>query len=139
MIEAQKAAFSFEEFKVPQFSYNEAKHSGSNIQLGFNPSGRYSPEDGIFELKVMFIAHENEDLESMICDLTAIAKFKFESSLNIEDIPPYFYKNAIAIVFPYIRAFLSTLTLQANTKLLKLGLMNLSGLEKHLKENSIAV
>jgi hypothetical protein len=38
-------------------------------------------------------------------------------------------------MFPYLRVFASTLTLQANTKLLKLGLMNLSDLEVPLKEN----
>jgi len=42
-------------------------------------------------------------------------------------------------MFPYIRAFVSTLTLQANTKLLKLGLMNLSELEEPLKKNTIIV
>ena len=61
----------------------------------------------------------------------------FSIFLKLNSIPSFFYKNAIAIMFPYVRAFISTLTLQANTKLLNLGLMNLSSLEKPLIENTI--
>ncbi|MBK7039827.1 MAG: protein-export chaperone SecB [Bacteroidetes bacterium] len=55
------------------------------------------------------------------------------------EIPTFFYKNCIAIIFPYLRAFLSTLTLQANVKPLILPLMNLSGLEKPLIENTVLI
>jgi len=139
MIEAQPAIFSFKEFKVPQFSYNEANQSDSNLKLGFKPSGRYESSTGIFELKIMFIASVDKEEGETIFDLTSVATFQFESAPILEDIPSYFYKNSIAIVFPYIRAFISTLTLQANTRLLRLGLMNLSNLEKPLIENTIAV
>ena len=86
-----------------------------------------------------FIAHEGEDTEKAVFKINSTAIFKFSSAIQIEEIPSYFYRNAIAIVFPYIRAFISTLTLQANTRLLKLGLMNLSALEKPLKENTVVI
>lgn len=35
---------------------------------------------------------------------------------SLDDIPEYFYANSIAILFPYIRVFVSTVTLQANIK-----------------------
>lgn len=38
----------------------------------------------------------------------------FESARTLEDIPDYFYANSIAILFPYVRAFVSTVSLQAN-------------------------
>ena len=139
MVEAQKAAFSFEGFKVSQFSFNEGNHLGSEINIGFEPSGKYDPNKGVFELTIKFIAHEGDNIEMAIFDITSNAIFKFNSAIQVEEIPSYFYKNAIAIVFPYIRAFISTLTLQANTRLLKLGLMNLSALEKPLKENTVVI
>jgi preprotein translocase subunit SecB len=136
MIEAQRAAFSFESFKVPKFSYDEGNDSGSDIKLGFNPSGIYNSATGEFELTLQFMTHDASNLDKVIFQLTSIAIFKFDSNPKLEEIPPFFYKNAIAIMFPYLRAFISTLTLQANTKLLRLGLMNLSDLEKPLKENT---
>jgi preprotein translocase subunit SecB len=135
MEEVQKAAFSFEHFKVPKFSYNENNDNGSKLKLGLEPRGTYNSKTGEFILSLNFISHNEDNLGNFIFELNSVAVFKFESNIKYSEIPNYFYKNAIAIMFPYLRAFTSTLTLQANTKLLKLGLMNLSDLEVPLKEN----
>ena len=135
MEEVQKAAFSFEQFKVSQFSYNENNDNGSGLKIGLEPKGTYNSKTGEFILNLNFISHNEDNLDNFIFQLNSIAVFKFESNIDYSNIPSFFYKNAIAIMFPYLRAFISTLTLQANTKLLKLGLMNLSGLEEPLKEN----
>lgn len=64
------------------------------------------------------------------------ASFQFsEDVIDIEDIPTYFYANSIAIVFPYLRAFISSLTIQANLKPMILPTMNLTSLSSPLKEN----
>ncbi len=136
MVEAEKAAFSFVQFKIPNFKYNEANHTGNDVKVGFNPSGEYDQSKGEFNLILSFLTQEKDNI---IFELKAIGSFKFESAIKLDEIPNYFYKNAIAIMFPYVRAFISTLTLQANTKLLRLGLMNLSRLEKPLKENTSVV
>ena len=137
MMEAQKAAFSFESFKVPKFSYNEGNQIGSEVRLSFDPSGKFNSSTGEFELTLLFVTNNATDLEKVIFELTSIAVFKFSSPIKFEEIPSFFYKNAIAIMFPYVRAFISTLTLQSNTKLLKLGLMNLTNLENPLIEHTI--
>ena len=139
MMEAQKAAFSFESFKVPKFSYNEGNQMGSELKLGFEPSGKFNSSTGEFELTLVFVTHNSTDLEKVVFELTSISVFKFNPPIKFEEIPPFFYKNAIAIMFPYVRAFISTLTLQSNTKLLKLGLMNLTDLERPLIENTIQI
>ena len=47
-----------------------------------------------------------------------------------------FISNSIAILFPYVRAFVSTLTLQANIKPILLPTLNLSSLQDILRENT---
>lgn len=48
-----------------------------------------------------------------------------------------FYANSIAIVFPYIRAFISTVTLQANlVSPILLPTMNLTSLGERLMNNT---
>lgn len=42
----------------------------------------------------------------------------------------------MAILFPYIRAFVSTVTLQANVMPILLPTVNLSSLESRLRENT---
>ena len=137
MKEAQKAAFSFESFKVPKFSYNEGNQTEPELRIGFDPSGKFNSFTGEFELTLIFVTHNASDLEKIIFELTSIALFKFNPPIKFEEIPSFFYKNAIAIMFPYVRAFVSTLTIQSNTKLLKLGLMNLTDLEALLIEQTI--
>ncbi len=139
MLEAKSAEFSFESFKVPKFSFNERNQLGGKLKLGFSPHGRYISKTGDFELTLNFITHDVDDKDKVVFELTALAFFKFNSPIAYEEIPDYFYMNAIAIMFPYVRAFVSTLTLQANTKLLKLSLMNLAELEGPLRSNTIVV
>ncbi|EXZ22215.1 pretranslocase subunit SecB family protein, partial [Bacteroides fragilis str. S13 L11] len=54
----------------------------------------------------------------------------------LAEIPNFFYPNSIAILFPYVRAFVSTLTLQANIKPILLPTLNLSSLQDTLRENT---
>jgi len=63
--------------------------------------------------------------------------FKFTNVSSLEEIPSYFYRNSVAILFPYLRAYISIITNQANTPPLVLPTMNLVSLEKPLKENTI--
>jgi len=139
MLEVEKAGFSFESFKVPRFTFDGNNHSGAIIKMGFSPSGRYISKTGEFELTIKFISYEEDNKDKIIFGLTAISKFKFKTSILYTEIPDFFYQNAIAITFPYVRAFISTLTLQSNTKLLQLDLMNLSNLEKPLIDNTVEI
>lgn len=55
------------------------------------------------------------------------------------EIPNYFYANSLAIIFPYIRAFVSTITLQSNMHPIVLPTVNLMGLSEKLKRNTDVV
>jgi len=136
MVKAESAAFKFKGFKIPTFSYDESGKSGSALALNFAPSGKYIQKDGVFELSLEMFGYEPETPKKQIIYLKCLAFFEFKKGLPFEEIPSYFYKNATAIVFPYIRSFASTLTLQANSTLLILGLMNLSNLEASLIKNT---
>jgi preprotein translocase subunit SecB len=136
MVEAKSAAFRFTSFKIPIFSYNESGNEKSMLNLNFTPRGKYIQKDGIYELVLEFLGCEDGDKQ--IIYVKCVAYFEFEKDLPLADIPGYFYKNAIAIVFPYLRSFISSLTLQANSGLILLGLMNLSNLEEPLKLSTIS-
>ena len=135
MIEAKKAAFKFEKYRIPSFSYNETQNSKSGLKVGFSPSGIYDPNQGTFDLHLDFIAKEDTANGNEVVKVRCIATFKFADKLQLTEIPDYFYKNSIAIVFPYLRSFISTLTLQSNTGILTLDIMNLSRLETPLRDN----
>jgi preprotein translocase subunit SecB len=137
-MEAQTASFRFDNYTIPYFSFNEPHSEEKSIKLNIIPSGKYSVSEGMFKLELIVTGFEDGESSYPVLDLHFHAYFGFDKNLPFEKIPQYFYKNAIAITFPYIRAFISTLTLQANSGVLILGLMNLSNLEKPLIENTIA-
>jgi preprotein translocase subunit SecB len=82
-----------------------------------------------------------DDINESIPKINIVFKaiFSFTGVEKLEDIPDFFYRNALAIVFPYIRSFVSTLTLQSNSKLIILPTMNLSKLEKPLREKTSTI
>jgi len=140
MIEAEKAAFNLVKFSVTSFSYNKSKKTQTKqLKLKFEPSGKYFSKEGRFDLSIDFMGYEEGSKRTPVLKMTCVAEFKFPSNLALEDIQPYFYTNSIAIVFPYLRSFISTLTLQANSGVIMLGLINFTNMAQPLKENTIIV
>lgn len=124
-------------FKLLTYSFEKASfdlttpHEELNIQ--FSPRGVYHSKAKKYDLFFDFSAKtENEcPVVNVVCHAV------FEFSEGTESIPDFFYVNSIAIIFPYVRAFVSTLTLQANTASpLLLPTLNLSELKEPLKKNT---
>lgn len=135
MAEAVKATFKFEEFRIPNFFYNESPKGEATLNISIIPKGIYS--QGKFDVELELTARDEDDLNFIIIHVKCIATFRFDERLPLNEVPSYFYKNSIAITFPYIRAFISNLTLQSNTGLIILDLMNLTNLEEEFR-NSIS-
>lgn len=100
------------------------------------PSGVYDETTGEYFLQFVFLGRLGEKEGAPRVETQCKALFKFGSPLKLEDIPSYFYANSIAILFPYVRAFLSTVTLQANIQPVILPTYNLSSLKDSLIENT---
>lgn len=81
---------------------------------------------------------KSDDTDISAIEIDCSAEFKFQDVNSLEEIPDYFYANSIAIIFPYLRAFVSTVTLQANIVPLLLPTMNLSNLQVELKAHTVA-
>jgi preprotein translocase subunit SecB len=130
-----KAVFKFENFKVTHFQFNEPAKDILDLNISLIPSGLYFKSKGVFEVCIDFTADADETPDPVV-KATLKALFNFEEGTDYDNIPDYFYLNSIAIVYPYLRAFISNLTLQANHQPLVLPVLNLTGLEKPLKENT---
>lgn len=105
-----------------------------SLDLSFAPKGSYNPCKGTYLLTFVFTAFcKDRKIVEVLCR----ADFVFQNKLSIEEIPSYFYANSIAILFPYVRAFVSTLTLQANITPLVLPTLNFTDLQAELRANTI--
>jgi len=137
--ETVKADFSFINFKITDFQLTELRQNHNEISIDINPIGTYSKSNRIFTEILEFVAFEGVNKDSVFIKVTLKANFEFEIGTEINDIPNYFYLNSIAIVFPYLRAFISNLTLQANQRPLILPVLNLTGLEYPLRNNTTEI
>ena len=79
----------------------------------------------------------NENQSSPFVEVSCKGVFKFEEVNNFDEIPDFFYRNSIAILFPYLRAYVSMVTTQANVPGIILPTLNLSHLEHDLKSNTL--
>lgn len=132
----EKAIFSLKNYTFEEIVLDLANLSGEEvISLSFDPRGIYNQKEGLYLLSFSFFAHVQTKKEPIVhvrCD----AAFQFRNPLPIEEIPSYFYSNSIAILFPYIRSMVSTLTLQANVKPIILPTMNLTPLQQKLQQKT---
>lgn len=130
----KEAAFSLINYSIVKAILDlENLPIGSTFNLDFNPSGVYEQNSGKYTLCLTFQA-KCENIEAV--NIKIIAVYQFKKTLGFNDIPSYFYSNSIAIIFPYIRAFVSTLTLQANVVPIMLPTLNISALENVLRNNT---
>ena len=65
-----------------------------------------------------------------------MADFYFEKGIEEKQLNNYFYINAPAILFPYIRAYITTLTSLSGLKPIILPTLNLIGLGKDLADHT---
>lgn len=129
-----KAAFALIGYKFTKVLLNlSALRPDSSFEISIKPSGRYNHATGDFSLCFVFEALVEKN---RVIEVECNAEFKFNNPVSPVDIPDYFYSNSIAILFPYVRAFVSTVTLQANIKPILIPTLNLSGLSSELKINT---
>lgn len=133
----EKAAFTLKNYVFSKVEIDYGKKQNANdkeINIDLDPSGILYEDDSIYLLTFLFKASTsaNEPFVEIKCE----ANFTFNKKVTKNTIPDFFYKNSIAILFPYIRAFVSTVTLQTNADPIVLPTMNLSSLEHPLKENT---
>lgn len=135
MKQAKPAAFKFKDYRISKFNYDHrTDDSEKPMGISFDLSGKFNSTKHTFTQHLVCLGKiDNHELFKVEMD----SIFEFVDLKSIEDIPPYFYANSLGIIYPYIRAFVSTLTLQANcSDTVVLGLLNLTELAPVLKENT---
>ena len=135
----KEAVFSLKGYKFPMVKLNfmDIKQGNNNLKLSIEPQGVFSKAKHSFLLTFNFIAFFEGD--SPCVEILCEGEFIFKDINSIDEIPSYFYANSIAILFPYIRAFVSVVTLQTNYPPIVLPTMNLSALSNTLRDKTCVI
>ncbi|SMO77679.1 preprotein translocase subunit SecB [Saccharicrinis carchari] len=130
--------FQFKGFKIARsvIERND-KEASKKISLGFAPKGFIHKNDQKFQLQLgVKIEDENK---SFHIEINAVANYHFENKEGLDNLGNFFYVNAPALLFPYIRAYISTLTNLSGFEPINLPTLNMTGLGEDLKNNTVEV
>lgn len=131
----EDSKFQFKGFTIVRslIERNE-KESSKKISLGFNPRGFINKKDSNFQLH---LGVKIEDAnKSFNIQIEAIANYGFESQGSLDNMSKFFYVNAPALLFPYIRAYISTLTNLSGFEPINLPTLNMTKLGEDLQKNT---
>lgn len=131
----EKAAFRLRGYRFIKVSMDFDVPQNQEFEIQFSPKGSYSQKKGIYRLN-FDVAITCEETKSDVIQITCEAEFEFNSPLRADEIPEFFYPNSLAILFPYVRAFVSTVSLQANVIPILLPTINLTGLTETLHNHT---
>lgn len=134
----QKASFSLEKYSFDKVLIDFTLNNSKELEINFSPAGVFERQESssIYKLTFVFTAKNKNALKPFV-EIECNSIFRFANNISFEEIPSYFYANSIAIIFPYVRAFISTITLQSNYSPIVLPTMNLSSLEEPLKTHTV--
>lgn len=121
----------FDDIKLKSSAYEV----GGNVNIDFNVSSTYFVKESVVAIKLIFRSNCNAQVDPF-CETTCNCEFSFKNVNEKNDIPEYFYSNSVAIIFPYLRSFVSMITMQANFgEPIVLPLLNLSAIGKVIKND----
>lgn len=128
-----KSDFRFEEYKILRsfISIKRDELPDDEYNINISPSGIKSKDR--FDLTLKIEIKDKNEVVSI--DITVVGIFYFRENIDIKMLPHYFAVNAPAILFPYIRAYISLLTSLSGVGTVLLPTLNLSSLSKELLNN----
>ena len=122
----QIANFRFKGYKIidSTIRISEEMEISSKLEINFEQTIGSIIEEGMYKhTPTTKITNDNS---SMNIEVKAVGFFEFDKSLSNELLQDFFQKNAPAILFPYVRAYISTLTGLSGVAPLILPTLNLS-------------
>ena len=120
--------FQFIGFQIleSKISHVVGKKAKREFQVGFDLKGKIYKEKNLFEL--FLDVQISEATGPFSAEIKSLGKFHFDKKLEMRELSNYFYINAPAILFPYIRAYISSLTALSGGETVTLPTINLTAL-----------
>lgn len=130
-----QAPFKFKEFIIKEsYIKIEPNTKASSIDIKIEPKGIIDEEKKIFEIQLDISLKSDDDLKVIV---TILGTFEFKEVEIKDNLRNYFYVNAPAIIFPYLRSYISALTALSGCNTIIIPPMNMTSLGKKLEENVV--
>nr|WP_320021717.1 protein-export chaperone SecB [uncultured Draconibacterium sp.] len=129
-----QAPFKFRDFVFAESSIRlNPDTKATSIDIKINPSGLVNEKEKTFEIALNINLTSDDGLDVKV---KMIGNFEFKEVVKLEYLNNYFFVNAPAIIFPYLRSYVSALTALSGCKTVIIPPMNMTALGKNLEKNT---
>lgn len=138
MNETKSSSFQFKGYRIER-SLIELKSTkvGENFSISFDPKGIVNKAESTYQLSLTAYIKDKENTINIEVDVVSF--FIFDNLIEKNQLEKLFYMNAPAIIFPYLRSYITTLTVLSGIDPIILPTLNLSALGKSLEENTVEI
>lgn len=130
MEQINNSPFRLESFTIIESHIVRQPDDMGEIDVNIFPKGILNRSKKNFSL---FLEVTVKDESSFDINIICVGVFKFKSDIPEQEMSNYFLINAPAIIFPYVRSYISAMTALSGLKAVNLPVMNLSSLKDELK------
>lgn len=138
MNETKSSSFQFKGYRIER-SLIELKSVkiGGNFNISFDSKGTVNKSESTYQLNLTAYIKDKEDTINIEVDIVSF--FIFDNLIEKNQLEKLFYMNAPAIIFPYLRSYITTLTVLSGIDPVILPTLNLSALGKSLEDNTVEI
>lgn len=130
----ESTPFSFDYFLIQKSNIERLKlEETGQMNIDIDLHGNVYIKNKTYQLDM--ITKVWDEKEIFKSEVHGVGFFEFED-IKDKNIDSYFYLNAPAILFPYIRAYIASLTALSGFNPITLPTLNLESLKEKLKENT---
>lgn len=133
---APKSSYQFVDYIIRKSILLQTKSvTPDKLNIKIIPSGIINKETSQFQLFLELIV--SEEGEKPFINVEVIGLFKYQG--NVHDVKNFLFMNSSALLFPYIRAYITSLTALSGQDALTLPTMNLTSMKDELEENTVFI
>ena len=126
----EKARFRFVEYLFKETSIKlTGEDISDDVEFGIEPNGIFEEDNKMFILTLNVLVKDKKS--SLEVKMTVTGKFEYETN-DIQELVPYLGFNAPAIMFPYIRAYITNITALGGMSPIILPTLNMENVGKEL-------
>ncbi len=132
-MEQNISKFRFKGYKITHSELNISGEQSENTEysIGINAKGKAEKDKFILTLDVSISSNDN----SIDAKVVVEGAFNFNNEISKENLDSMFCANAPAIMFPYVRAYISTLTALSGVDTVVIPTLAMTPLGKEIKES----
>lgn len=132
MEQTKKSAFKLSTFTVMESHILRNPSKMQDVKVDIKPTALLNRGKRNFTL---FLEVHVKDNDSFDIRINCLGSFTFKSDISEQEMSGYFLTNAPALMFPYVRAYISAMTALSGLPAINLPVMNLSSLKEKLRDN----